>query len=146
MKGKKSTGGQTEKQRARKVSMKNEDRRKRGISWGGGVAALAGLCTVWPCLFSICYIPPFLLPLPSTLFLSCSPTLTILFLFLPGRRQGRPHNAGGLGKSLTAHKHIQYDWQVTFCPSPHVFSKCMFIMCVCVHITEAAGLESVLFV
>lgn len=77
-----------------------EERWRRNQAWEGRMYCMA--------LFV------FYMLFPSALCLSCSPTLTILFLFLPGRRRRRggagPHNAGGLGKSLTTHKLMQHDW------------------------------------
>ena len=67
---------------------------------------LAGLCTVWPCLFSICCIPPFLLPLPSSSAARPPHLLTILFLFFfQGGDEADHTTQEAGGKSLTAHKH-----------------------------------------
>ena len=115
-----------------KVRMRTEGKGQfHGQEWRN---VLVALCAVWPCLFSVCCVPPFLLPLPS---FCCSPTLKTLFLFLPGCRQGGQHSPEGLGTLLTVHKHPQYDWQVTFCPSPHFQST--HVHYVCLHVTLSAS-------
>lgn len=85
------------------------------------MGVLAGLCTVWPCLFSICCIPPFLLPLPS--FSAARPAApppspnNPLFIFLPGRRRGGPHNAGGRGEIINRTQTHNMTGRFAFCPS-----------------------------
>ena len=106
------------------------------------VCVLAGLCTVWPCLFSICCIPPFLLPLPS--FSAARPPPPFnnpLFIFLPGRRRGGPHNAGGRGEIINrTQTHSMTGRLRSAHLSPCVLAHvCLSASCVCTSRTERAG-------
>lgn len=101
---------------ARTLSLRNEDKGQ-----GGGVT---GLCTVYLCLSSICFIPA-----SSTHHLSFSSTLTILFLFLPERRQGGLHNARGLGKSLTPRSRSMTGRLRSACLLVYLINVCLLCEC-----------------
>lgn len=83
-----------------KTSQQAENKPAEGVGGGGGAGAVS--------LFTFYMLCPSLPP-PSALYLSHSATLTILFLFLAGWRPDGAPSAGGPGKSLTVHKHAQYE-------------------------------------
>lgn len=101
---------------ARTLSLRNEDKGQGG--------AVTGLCTVYLCLSSICYIPA-----SSNHHLSFSSTLTILFLFLPERRQGGLHNARGLGKSLTPRSRSMTGRLCSACLLVYLINICLLCEC-----------------
>lgn len=101
---------------ARTLSLRNEDKGQGG--------AVTGLCTVYLCLSSICFIPA-----SSNHHLSFSSTLTILFLFLPERRQGGLHNARGLGKSLTPRSRSMTGRLCSACLLVYLINVCLLCEC-----------------
>lgn len=103
---------------ARTLSLRKEDRGQ------GEPGVVTGLCTVYLCLSSICYIPA-----SSTHHLSFSSTLTILFLFLPEQRQGGLHNAGGLGKSLTPRSRSMTGRLCSACLLVYLINVCLLCEC-----------------
>lgn len=94
-------------------------RGRREEEGGGG-------CPRWPlycmALFVFYMLYPSLPP-PSALLLSCSPGRpppspnNPLFIFLPGRRRGGPHNAGGRGEIINRTQTHNMTGRFAFCPS-----------------------------
>lgn len=123
---------QTWKQREKSEREDREGNWEISCEGGGG-------CPRWPlycmALFVFYMLYPSLPP-PSALLLSCSsppPPNNPLFIFLPGRRRGGPHNAGGRGEIINRTQTHNMTGRFAFCPSLLVCSAHVCLSAPCVY-------------